>query len=76
MCVFGENNNNTIAGIWFWRGHELAFTLSSDWQVDYDSYKWTRLPIDENKTKELVNQFFLWEGEYNGKRFNQGKIFK
>jgi elongation factor 1-gamma len=25
MCVFGENNNNTIAGVWFWRGQELAF---------------------------------------------------
>lgn len=28
MCVFGENNNNTIAGIWFWRGHELAFEVN------------------------------------------------
>jgi elongation factor 1-gamma len=28
MCVFGENNNNTIAGIWIWRGHELAFEVN------------------------------------------------
>lgn len=28
MCVFGEDNNNTIAGIWFWRGKELAFEVS------------------------------------------------
>lgn len=76
MCVFGENNNNTIAGIWFWRGHELAFELSSDWQVDYESYSWKRLSIDDEKTKELINQYFLWEGEFNGKKFNQGKIFK
>jgi elongation factor 1-gamma len=27
MCVFGENNNNTITGVWFWRGHELAFEV-------------------------------------------------
>jgi elongation factor 1-gamma len=27
MCVFGEDNNNTIAGIWVWRGHELAFEV-------------------------------------------------
>jgi hypothetical protein len=27
MCVFGENNNNTIAGIWVWRGHGLAFEV-------------------------------------------------
>jgi elongation factor 1-gamma len=76
MCVFGENNNNTIAGVWFWRGHELAFELSPDWKVDYDSYKWTKLSADDEKTKQLVNQYFLWEGEHNGKKFNQGKIFK
>jgi len=51
MCVFGENNNNTIAGIWVWRGHELAFKLSSDWQVDYESYNWTKLSSDDEKTK-------------------------
>ena len=28
MCVFGENNNNQIAGVWFWKGHELAFPVS------------------------------------------------
>lgn len=27
MCVFGENNNNTIAGVWFWRGPGLAFEV-------------------------------------------------
>jgi len=75
MCVFGENNNNTIAGIWFWRGQELAFQLSTDWQVDFESYSWKKLPLDENTTK-LVNQYMLWEGEHNGKKFNQGKIFK
>jgi elongation factor 1-gamma len=76
MCVFGEDNNNTITGIWFWRGQELAFELSSDWKVDYESYSWKRLPTDDDNTKKLVDQYFLWEGEYNGKKFNQGKIFK
>jgi len=76
MCVFGENNNNTIAGVWMWRGHELAFKLQSDWQVDYESYIWKKLSPDDEKTKQLVNQYFLWEGEHNGKKFNQGKIFK
>jgi elongation factor 1-gamma len=76
MCVFGENNNNTITGIWVWRGQELAFKLSSDWQVDYESYAWKKLSPDDESTKQLVNQYFLWEGEHNGKKFNQGKIFK
>ncbi|CAF0915896.1 unnamed protein product [Adineta steineri] len=76
MCVFGENNNNTIAGVWFWRGQELAFELQSDWKVDYESYNWKKLPVDDEKTKQIVNNFFLWEGDHNGKKFNQGKIFK
>jgi elongation factor 1-gamma len=76
MCVFGENNNNTITGVWFWRGQELAFELSPDWKVDYDSYSWKKLSPDDENTKKLVNQYFLWEGEHNGKKFNQGKIFK
>ncbi|CAF0952735.1 unnamed protein product [Adineta steineri] len=76
MCIFGENNNNTIAGIWVWRGHELAFGLSTDWRADFESYTWKRLSVDDENTKKLVNQYFLWEGEHNGKKFNQGKIFK
>lgn len=28
MCVFGENNNNTITGVWFWRGQDLAFLVT------------------------------------------------
>ncbi|CAF2155852.1 unnamed protein product [Rotaria magnacalcarata] len=38
MCIFGENNNNTIAGVWIWPGHRLVFELSRDWQIDYESY--------------------------------------
>lgn len=26
-CIFGEDNNNTISGIWIWRGQELVFTV-------------------------------------------------
>jgi len=76
MCVFGENNNNTIAGVWFWRGPGLAFELSSDWQVDYESYEWKKLDPEDEATKQLINNYFLWEGEHKGKKFNQGKIFK
>jgi len=76
MCVFGENNNNTITGIWVWRGQELAFKLSTDWQVDYESYTWKKLSPDDESTKQLVNQYFLWKGENNGKKFNKGKILK
>jgi len=25
--IFREDNNNTISGIWIWRGQELVFTV-------------------------------------------------
>ncbi|GLV40026.1 eukaryotic translation elongation factor 1 gamma [Carabus blaptoides fortunei] len=77
VCLFGEDNNSTISGIWVWRGQELAFPLSPDWQIDYESYNWTKLDASADSTKELVKQYFSWTGtDKSGKKFNQGKIFK
>ncbi|XP_005178105.1 elongation factor 1-gamma [Musca domestica] len=77
MCLFGEDNNSTISGIWVWRGQELAFTLSPDWQVDYEVYDWKKLDPKSEETKKLVEQYFSWTGtDKDGRKFNQGKIFK
>lgn len=76
-CLFGEDNNSTISGIWVWRGQELAFTLSPDWQIDYESYDWKKLDASSEETKKLVTQYFSWTGaDKDGRKFNQGKIFK
>jgi elongation factor 1-gamma len=77
MCLFGEDNNSTISGVWVWRGQELAFPLSPDWQIDYEVYDWKKLDPNANETKELVKQYFSWTGtDKDGRKFNQGKIFK
>lgn len=76
MCLFGTDNKSTISGVWIWRSHELAFTLSDDWQTDYESYTWKKLDPTDPGAKKLVNEYFAWEGDFNGKKFNQGKIFK
>lgn len=76
MCLFGEDNNSTISGIWFWRGHELAFKLSDNWQVDYESYTWKKLDPNAPETRKIVDEYLKWEGDFGGKKFNQGKIFK
>ena len=76
VCLFGEDNNSTISGIWVWQGHELAFTLSEDWQIDYESYKWEKLNPSSEATKKLVNEYLAWSGDFGGKKFTEGKIFK
>merc|ERR1739838_285030 len=62
VCLFGENNNSTISGIWVWKGHDLVFELSDDWKIDYASYDWTKLDSDSDETIKLVEQYFKWEG--------------
>jgi len=76
VILFGSDNNSTISGVWLWRGQDLAFNLSPDWQVDYESYDWKKLDAKDEKTKKLVNEYLAWEGDFDGKKFNQGKIFK
>jgi elongation factor 1-gamma len=77
VCLFGEDNNSTISGIWVWRGQELAFPLSPDWQIDYETYDWKKLDAKSEETKKLVTQYFSWAGaDKEGRKFNQGKIFK
>lgn len=77
VCLFGEDNNSTISGVWVWRGHELAFPLSPDWQIDYDCYTWRKLDSKSEEAKKLVQQYFSWTGtDSQGRKFNQGKIWK
>uniref|UniRef100_A0A8C1Z9E2 Eukaryotic translation elongation factor 1 gamma n=1 Tax=Cyprinus carpio TaxID=7962 RepID=A0A8C1Z9E2_CYPCA len=78
VVLFGANNDSCISGIWVFRGQELAFTLSEDWQIDYESYTWRKLDVDSEECKTMVKEYFAWEGEFKhvGKSFNQGKIFK
>jgi len=76
-CLFGENNNSSISGIWIFKGPQLAFELSEDWQIDYSSYSWEKLDPASPSTKEMVNNYWKWEGtDKEGRKFNQGKIFK
>merc|ERR1712131_269928 len=77
VCLFGQNNDSTISGIWVFKGHELAFELDDNWQIDYASYNWKKLGSKSDETKKLVDQYWKWEGtDEKGRAFNQGKIFK
>jgi len=77
VCLFGQNNDSTISGIWVFKGHQLAFELDDNWQIDYASYDWRKLDSKSDECKKLVDQYWKWDGEdEKGRKFNQGKIFK
>uniref|UniRef100_A0A2K6D4S1 EF-1-gamma C-terminal domain-containing protein n=1 Tax=Macaca nemestrina TaxID=9545 RepID=A0A2K6D4S1_MACNE len=46
--------SSSISGIWVFQGQELAFPLSPDWQVDYESYTWQKLDPGSEETQILV----------------------
>jgi len=71
--VLGPAKDLAIVGLWVWKGHELVFTLSGDWQVDYESYKWTKLDPDSQEVKDLLKVFFDQEGTFDGKLDAEGK---
>lgn len=54
----------------------LLLQLSDDLQIDYESYSWKKLDPSLPETKKLVNEYLAWSGDFDGKKFNQGKIFK
>jgi len=77
VAVFGSNNNSSISGVWVWRGQDLAFEKSEDLQIDYSSYKWTKMDPKSEETKAKVEQYFKWEGtDSKGRKFCDGKIYK
>lgn len=54
-----------------------CFQLCPDWQIDYESYQWTKLDPSKSDTKELVDKYLAWTAtDKQGRKFNQGKIFK
>jgi len=76
-CLFGKDNDSSISGIWVFKGQELAFELSEDWQIDYASYDWKKLDSKSDECKAQVAQYWKWEGkDAKGRDFNQGKILK
>jgi elongation factor 1-gamma len=77
MKVLGENRNNTIKGVWIWRGKGLAFDQSEDLQVDSPSYKWTKLEWGTDETKNLITTYFTkFSGQIDGQDIAEASEFK
>lgn len=75
VLIFGEDDNNEISGFFVFRGKDDIPDLMKE-VPDFDSYEWTRMDINDKKQVELFNDYLAWEGDLEGKSFNQGKIFK
>jgi elongation factor 1-gamma len=76
LIIFGEEPKLSVSGVWVFRGKEIPEEmLECD---DAEHYNWTQANLEDNATKELINDYFAWDGSFGGKTqpFNQGKVFK
>jgi elongation factor 1-gamma len=74
LLIFGEDKKNEIAGYFIFRGKEMPEAVID--VPDYESYEWKKVDTEDPKTRELFNDYIAWDGNLEGKTFNQGKIFK
>lgn len=72
--VFGENNDNLIAGVLITRGKDPKKVLEV--APDVDSYTLTPLDITKPEDKKFFEDMMCWELSINGKAFADGKIMK
>ncbi|KAJ8045178.1 Elongation factor 1-gamma [Holothuria leucospilota] len=76
VVISGTDNNNTITGVWLWRGQDLIFPLDTNWTIDYDVYSWRKMDLDDEAEKKLIETHLLQDGDFGGKECADAKTFK
>jgi len=74
LIIFGDEPKLEISSAWLFRGKEIPGEMKE--VDDYDQYEWRKADSSDPATRELINDYFCWDGNLGGKKFNQGKIFK
>jgi len=75
ILIFGEEGASEIAGVWLFRGLDIPAEMLD--VPDYESYNWKKLDWQNEEDKTVIEDFFAWNGDFGGKKFNdQGKVFK
>jgi len=59
VYVLGEEKNHNIEALWIFRGKQVAFTLSENWNVDAPSYEFTYLDLSKPEDKDKVASFIM-----------------
>lgn len=74
MIIFGEEPQLSVSGAWLFRGQDVPEDMKAC--DDFEHYNWKRVDLNNEAEKKLVIDYFAWDGELGGKKFNAGKVFK
>jgi len=74
LIIFGDEPKLEVSCVFLFRGKELpeVFTIVDD----VEHYAWRKVDPKDNSVRELINDYFAWDGSFGGRKFNQAKIFK
>jgi len=74
LVIFGDEPKLSVGAVFLFRGKEMpAEFLAVD---DVELYEWRKADTNDAATRTLIEDYFAWDGNLGGLKFNQGKIFK
>jgi elongation factor 1-gamma len=74
LIIFGDEPELSVSVCFLFRGKEIpAEMIECD---DAEHYNWRKADTNDPATRELINDFWAWDGSFGGRKFNQGKAFK
>jgi elongation factor 1-gamma len=74
LAIFGDEPSLQISVCFLFRGKDIPAEMSEC--DDSEHYDWKKADTNDAATRELINDFWAWDGNFGGRKFNQGKIFK
>jgi elongation factor 1-gamma len=74
LIIFGEEPSLEVGVCFLVRGSEVPPELSE--VDDYEHFNWRKADTEDVATRELINDYWAWDGSFNGKKFQQGKAYK
>eukprot|EP00735_Rhodelphis_limneticus_P009194 TRINITY_DN2601_c1_g1::TRINITY_DN2601_c1_g1_i1::g.19461::m.19461 TRINITY_DN2601_c1_g1::TRINITY_DN2601_c1_g1_i1::g.19461 ORF type:complete len:458 (+),score=223.10,sp/P26641/EF1G_HUMAN/43.08/4e-111,EF1G/PF00647.14/3.3e-40,GST_N/PF02798.15/1.1e-16,GST_N/PF02798.15/8.6e+03,GST_C/PF00043.20/2.8e-12,GST_C/PF00043.20/9.1e+03,GST_N_3/PF13417.1/2.5e-10,GST_N_2/PF13409.1/3.2e-10,GST_C_3/PF14497.1/3.8e-09,GST_C_3/PF14497.1/4.5e+03,GST_C_2/PF13410.1/1.7e-05,DUF1510/PF07423.6/0.011,Ycf1/PF05758.7/0.029,NARP len=74
VLITGAVGALEISGVWLFRGTEVPEEMSVG--DDYVLYDWRKLDQTKADDKELIEDYWAWDGKLGGRKFLDGKTFK
>jgi len=63
-----------ISGAWLFRGQDIPAEMTGC--DDSVLYTWKKADLNNEDDKKKITELFNWEGDFDGRKFAQGKVFK
>lgn len=74
LIIFGDEPKLEVGVCFLVRGLEVPAELHEC--DDYEHFNWRKADLEDAATRELINDYWAWDGSFGGRKFTQGKIYK